>query len=64
VSDNREHEIGYEHLTYEEWAPLTGLPREAYEEWLTMDEASRRDVVGVFATPEQIQAVRDAGRET
>ena len=54
----RTHEIGYENLTYEEWAPLTGLPLEAYEEWLTKDTQTRRDIVGVFSTPEEIQAVR------
>ena len=59
---DREHEVGYEYLTFEEWEPLTGLPRAAYDEWLTLDAEDRRGVVGIFTTPEEIQAVRAAMR--
>ena len=59
---NRDHEVGYEDLTFEEWEPLTGLPREAYDEWLELSAEDRRGVVGIFTTPEEIQAVRAAWR--
>ena len=61
ITPNRDHEVGYENLTYEEWAPLTGLPREAYDEWLTKDVETRRGIVGIFTTPEEIEAIREAG---
>lgn len=62
-SRSRDHEVGYENLTYEEWFPLTGLPKEAYDEWLEKDVKTRRDIVGIFTDPEQIQAVREASAE-
>ena len=59
---DRSHEVGYEDLTFEEFQIYTGLPRGAYEEWLTLDVESRRGVVGIFTTPEEIQAVREIPR--
>lgn len=54
----RQHEIGYENLAWEEWAPLTGLPKKAYDDWLTLSEKDRRGVVGIYTNPEEIQTIR------
>lgn len=63
MNEDRSHEIGYENLTYEEWAPLTGLPRETYEAWLKIDAASRRDVVGMLQDPEIMSGIREMADE-
>lgn len=57
---NRDHEIGYEDLSFDEWHMLTGLPPEAYAEWLELDTETRRDVVGIFQDPEACDAIREA----
>jgi len=59
-SGNRSHEIGYEDLCFEEWHMLTGLPREAYEEWLNLSMQERRDIVGISQEPESLKMLRDA----
>lgn len=56
---DREHEVGYENLGWEEWHMLTGLPLEAYEEWLGYDEETRRDIVGIFQSPEELDLIRE-----
>ncbi len=56
---DRSHEVGYESLSWADWHMLTGLPREAYDEWLEMDAESRRDVVGMFQEPETMDEIRE-----
>lgn len=57
---NRDHEIGFENLDWDQWHMLTGLPREAYDEWLTHDPETRRDIVGIFQDPDECEAIREA----
>lgn len=57
---DRSHEVGYENLDWETWHMLTGLPREAYEEWLAYDELTRRDIVGMFQSPDEMEILREA----
>lgn len=51
MSSAAEKAAGYASLTQEDYHMLTGLPPEAYEEWLKLDEESRIDVIGIFQTP-------------
>lgn len=62
-SGDRSHEVGYEHLTWEEWEPLAGLPREAYDDWLAKDVQTRRDIVGMLQEPETMAELREAADE-
>ena len=59
---DRPHEEGYEDLGWEDFHMLTGLPREAFEEWKTHDPLTRRDIVGIFQEPETLEALREETR--
>ena len=46
-------------MDFATWNMLTGLPREAYEEWLQKDPVTRADIVGMFQDPEAMDEVRE-----
>lgn len=53
------NEQGYENLKFGEWTMLTGLPLEAYEEWVKLDPQSRRDVVAQQGEPASADELRE-----
>jgi len=57
---DRPHENGFENLNWPEWHAKTGLPKQAFEEWLTKDALTRRDIVGIFSNPDELQKINEA----
>ena len=45
-------------LAWEDWHMLTGLPREAFDEWLLEGPEVRREIVDMFQTPEDMDTIR------